>query len=71
MSTDEEKLQALNDALVEILSKPASPPTFFDEEPRSGAQAGEQAAKASDNPRPGTKIPNQNYGKHTFREFGI
>jgi hypothetical protein len=71
MSTDTDKLQALNNALEEILSEPSSPPTFFDEEPCDAAQASEQVAKASDNPRRGTKIPNEHFGKSTSRGLGI
>jgi FtsZ-binding cell division protein ZapB len=69
MSTD--KLQALSNTVAEILSDPPSPPTFFDEEPYDAAKASEQVAKASDNPRPGTRIPNENFGKATSREPGI
>jgi hypothetical protein len=69
MSTD--KLQALSNTVAQILSKPPSPPTFFDEEPDDAAQASEQVAKASDNLRPGTEIPKENFGKLTSRKFGI
>jgi hypothetical protein len=68
MSTD--KLQALSDTVAEILSKPPSPPTFFDEEP-DATHVSEQVAKASDNLRPGTEIPKENFGKLTSRKFGI
>ena len=69
MSTD--KLQALSNTVAQILSEPPSPPTFFDEEPDDAAQASEQVAKASDNLRPGTGIPKENFGKLTSRKFGI
>ena len=72
MSTD--KLQALSNTVAEILSKPPSPlspPTYFDEEPDDAAHAGEQLAKASDNLRPGTEIPKENFGKPTSRKFGV
>jgi hypothetical protein len=71
MGTDTDKLQALNNALAEILSEPSSPPTFFDEEPCDAAQASEQVAKVSDNSRRGTKIPNESFGKPTSRKLGI
>ena len=69
MSTD--KIQALHDTVVEILSEPPSPPTFFDEEPYDAAQASEQVAKASDNLRLGPEIPKESFGKLTSRELGI
>lgn len=71
MSTDTNKLQALNNALEEILSEPSSPPTFFDEEPGDSAQVSEQVAKVSDNSRRGTKIPNEIFGKPTSRKLEI
>jgi hypothetical protein len=69
MSTD--KLQALHNTVVEILSEPPSPPTFFDEEPYDTAQASEQVAKASDNLQRAPEIPKENFGKPTSRELGI
>ena len=69
MSTD--KLQALSNTVAQILSEPPSPPNFFDEEPDDPAQASEQVAKASDNLRPGTETPIENFGKLTSRKFGI
>ena len=69
MSTD--KLQALHNTVVEILSEPPSPPTFFDEEPYDAAQASEQVAKASDNLQRAPEIPKENFGKQTSRELGI
>jgi hypothetical protein len=61
MSTD--KLQTLHNTVANILSEPASPPTFFDEEPHDAAQGREQAAKASDTLRGGTEIPKENFGR--------
>jgi Skp family chaperone for outer membrane proteins len=69
MSTD--KLQALHNTVVEILSEPPSPPTFFDEEPYDTAQASEQVAKASDNLQRAPEILKENFGKATSRELGI
>jgi hypothetical protein len=69
MSTD--KLQALHNTVVGILSEPPSPPTFFDEEPYDAAQASEQVAKASDNLQRAPEIPKENFGKLTSRELGI
>ena len=69
MSTD--KLQALHNTVVEILSEPPSPPTFFDEEPYDAAQASDQVAKASDNLQRAPEIPKENFGKPTSRELGI
>ena len=69
MSTD--KIQALHNAVVEILSEPPSPPTFFDEEPYDAAQASEKVAKASDNLRRDPEIPKESFGKLTPRELGI
>ncbi len=71
MGPDTDKLQALNNALEEILREPSSPPTFFDEEPCDAAQASEQVAKVSDNSRQGTKIPKESFGKPTSRKLGI
>ncbi|MGH6644744.1 MAG: hypothetical protein ACRED3_18820 [Bradyrhizobium sp.] len=61
MSTD--KLQALHNTVANILSEPASPPTFFDEEPHDAAQGRAQAAKGSDNLRARTEAPKENFGK--------
>jgi hypothetical protein len=69
MSTD--KLQALSNTLAEILSKPPSPPTFFDDEPHDASQASEQVAKASDNFQRGTEIPKEDFGKPPSPKFGI
>ena len=69
MSTD--KIQALHNTVVDILSEPPSPPTFFDEEPYDAAQASEQVAKASDNLQRAPGIPRKNFGKPTSRELGI
>jgi len=69
MSTD--KLRALHNTVVGILSEPPSPPTFFDEEPYDAAQASEQVAKASDNLQRAPEIPKENFGKPTSRELGI
>lgn len=69
MSTD--KLQALNNTLTEFLSEPASPATFFDEEPHDEALAGGRVAKASDNLSRGSEIPREKFGKPSSREFGI
>jgi hypothetical protein len=69
MNTD--KLQALSDTVAEILSKPPSPPTFFDDEPHDASQASEQVAKASDNFQRGTEIPKEDFGKPPSRKFGI
>jgi hypothetical protein len=69
MSTD--KLQALHNTVVEILSEPPSPPTFFDEEPYDAAQASERVAKASDNLQRAPEIPKENFRKPTSRELGI
>ena len=69
MSTD--KIHALHNTVVEILSEPPSPPTFFDEEPDDAAQASEKVAKASDNLRLGPEIPKEGFGKLTPRELGI
>ena len=69
MSTD--KIQALHNTVVEILSEPPSPPTFFDEEPYDAAQASEQVAKTSDNLRRDPEIPKEHLGKLTSRELGI
>jgi len=69
MSTD--KIQALHNTVVDILSEPPSPPTFFDEEPYDAAQASEQVAKASDNLQRAPEIPKENFGKPTSRELGI
>src|SRR6266404_9207812 len=69
MSTD--KIQALHNTVVDILSEPPSPPTFFDEEPYDAAQASEQDAKASDNLQRAPGIPKGNFGKPTSRELGI
>ncbi len=71
MSTNTDKLQALNNALEEILSEPSSPPTFFDEEPGDSAQVSEQVAKVSDNSRRGTQNPNESFGKSTSRKLEI
>src|SRR5437016_10661102 len=69
MSTD--KLETLHSTVAEILSGPASPPTFFDEEPSDASQASEQVAKASDDLRRGPDFPKVNFGKSTSREPGI
>jgi hypothetical protein len=69
MSTD--KLEALSNTVAEILSKPPSPPTYFDEEADDTAEAGEQIAKVSDNLRLSTEIPKENVGRPTSRKFGI
>jgi Skp family chaperone for outer membrane proteins len=69
MSTD--KLQALHNTVVEILSEPPSPPTFFDEEPYDAAQASEQVAKGSDNLQRAPEIPKESFGKPTSRALGI
>lgn len=69
MSAD--KLQALNNTLTDFLSEPASPATFFDEEPHDEAQAGERVAKTSDNLSRGSEIPREKFGKPSSREFGI
>ncbi len=71
MSTNTDKLQALNNALEEILSEPSSPLTFFDEEPGDSAQVSEQVAKVSDNSRRGTQNPNESFGKSTSRKLEI
>src|SRR6267154_85432 len=69
MSTD--KLEALSNTVAEILSKPPSPPTYFDEESDHAAEASEQVANASDNLRLSTEIPKENVGRPTSRKFGI
>jgi hypothetical protein len=69
MSTD--KIQALHNTVVEILSEPPSPPTFFDEEPHDAAQASEQVAKTSGNLRREPEIPKEHLGKLSSRELGI
>ena len=61
MSTD--KLEVLHNTLAEILREPASPPTYFDEEPEAEAQTGERVAKAPDNVRRVTEIPMEHFGK--------
>ena len=69
MSTD--KIQALHNTVVEILSEPPSPPTFFDEDPHDAAQASEQVAKTSGNLRREPEIPKEHLGKLSARELGI
>ena len=69
MSAD--KIQALHNTVVEILSEPPSPPTFFDEEPYEAAQASEKVAKASNNLRRAPEIPKDQLGQLTSRELGI
>ena len=61
MSTD--KLEVLHNTVAEILREPASPPTYFDEEPDDAAQASERVAKAPDNLGRVTEIPIEHFGK--------
>src|SRR5436190_2989495 len=62
------KLQAIQDAVAEILSEPpSSPRTYFDDEPHDAAQASE-GATAADSLQRATQIPT---GKATSGEPGI
>ncbi|MBR1210307.1 hypothetical protein [Bradyrhizobium sp. JYMT SZCCT0180] len=69
MSTD--KLEVLHNTVAEILREPASPPTYFDEEPDDAAQTGERVAKAPDNLRRVTEIPMEHFGKAPPREAHV